>query len=357
MRSALLCSFLLIACSGVEDKPVPAQLDGSGTGPAGSTPGEVLGVDGAVSWSVSFDDGRASCDYTRSYSGIEDRSQPWLCPECEVVYKVDVSMSNQDCYDQIGGGSAPNPTEWLGYGGGVWYRGGAENYLLSEQGTVGVQDGVLTPENTTDWTELDGGGSFKLEVTGALTESVATGDPMHGFTAPASYACGWPKADPAPYTGDHRLLVGATVPDGFFNDTCGEPVRLHDFAGDYLVIDISAVDCPPCQDMAAQEPAFVATMDAAGLPTHVITLLAPSLSDVLSTSSSSVLSDWENTFDLHAPVLADRGWGYWVAGDALGEAFAYPTWIVVGPDLTVLQMGTGFGGWDGIQSIIESDAG
>ena len=41
---------------------------------------------------------------------------------------------------------------------------------------------------------------------------------------------------------------------------CLENLRLHDFSGRWLVIDVSAMDCPPCQDMAAGERAFIETL-------------------------------------------------------------------------------------------------
>ena len=59
------------------------------------------------------------------------------------------------------------------------------------------------------------------------------------------------------------------------------------------------------------------------------------------------------------PVLADRGWGYAALGrylsDHEGTDIAWPAWIVIGPDMTVITGAVGFGSWDTIGSIIESD--
>ncbi|MFT7518009.1 MAG: hypothetical protein ACI9MC_000133, partial [Kiritimatiellia bacterium] len=62
-------------------------------------------------------------------------------------------------------------------------------------------------------------------------------------------------------------------------------------------------------------------------------------------------------FGLHGPVLADRGWGYWLGNEALPTGFAYPTWILVSPELEVLDMGAGFGGFDRHKAAILAHAG
>ena len=51
-----------------------------------------------------------------------------------------------------------------------------------------------------------------LERRGHVVEVVTTveeeGDVMNGFNPPATYACGWPKVDSPPYTGDYVLAKG-----------------------------------------------------------------------------------------------------------------------------------------------------
>jgi len=135
-------------------------------------------------------------------------------------------------------------------------------------------------------------------------------------------------------------------------------VRLHDFAGQYLVVDISAMDCPPCQSMAAAEPAFVADMAAEGIEVEVVTLLAPSLSDILGVITADELQDWTDSFSLTSPVLGDRGWGLYVIGDAVGEAsFGYPSWAVVTPELEVIELGVGFSDFEPMKDAIRAHDG
>jgi hypothetical protein len=64
---------------------------------------------------------------------------------------------------------------------------------------------------------------------------------------------------------------------------------------------------------------------------------------------------WENTFEAHGPVVGDRGWGFAVASSQWGYEITYPTWIVVDPDLEVVDYGEGFPGWDVIVDEILAD--
>jgi len=143
------------------------------------------------------------------------------------------------------------------------------------------------------------------------------------------------------------------LPDARMYDRCNEAVRLHDFGGSYLVVDISAVNCPPCRGMAEQEPAFAEKMKGDGIDVEMVTLLAPSLSEVLTPTTTEILTEWTSEYSLTGPVLADRGYGYWLGKEAL-DSFAYPTWILVSPDLTVFEMGTGFSNFDSIEASIRT---
>ena len=86
----------------------------------------------------------------------------------------------------------------------------------------------------------------------------------------------------------------------------------------------------------------------------MITLLAPSLSAILDPTPTQTLLDWTEEFSLDSPVLADRGYGYWLGKGALGDDFAYPSWVLVAPDLTVFEMGKGFSNFDGIGASIRT---
>jgi thiol-disulfide isomerase/thioredoxin len=336
-------------------------VGGGGGGEGGSLPTPTRRtISGDITWNVTFDAdaqmaGATDCAYTRHYEGVEDASAPWLCRDCEVMFRADVQMTagQEDCFSQISSGM-PAAQEWIGYGNGSWWRSGAG--LMSEQGTAMVMaDDIATSHAVLD---LDAplGGLFSFTIAGQLTTGEADGDPLHGFVPADSYSCGWPKADPAPYTGDYTIVLGQTVPDGTFLDECDEVVRLHDFAGSYLMIDMSAIDCPPCQTMAGLEEQFVSDMAMQGIDVHVITLLAPSLTDVYGETTNAMLSNWTSQFSLMSPVLADRGWGLSMFLTLFEDGAAYPSWVLVDPTLQVFETGEGFGGYESIQASILAHA-
>lgn len=335
----------LVACGAGE----PAH---EGAPAGGFDPGDVARrLEGAVTWSVDFGpaweaDGLSDCTYTRRYTGTEDRSVPWLCPACDVVFRVDVAMDDPDdlaCYASLTG-STPAPVEWVGWSDdGRYFRSPLENYRLVEQGAVGVDGAQHALAHQVD---DDGGGvAYGIDGTFEVADDPAA-DAWHGMLPsplPGPSTCGWPRSGAPVYLGDHRLAVGALLPDGYFRDACNEVVRLHDFVGGYLVVDMSAADCPPCQDLAEGEAAFEAGLAAEGLDVTVITLMAPSLSAVLDPTPVALLGEWTDVFDVHGPVLADRGWGYWSFSDALGDDLGYPSYALVGPDLEVISIDVGFG--------------
>ena len=312
---------------------------------------------GEIAWTVDYDEdaeaaGYEDCTYVRTYDGDENISAPWMCVECEFLFSANVQMleGRDDCFTQVSS-SDPAETEWIGYGGGLWYRGG------SERGPSTVDGDIWTVSQQTDPYDAAQGGTYSFDIVGQLTLGEEEGDPMHGWQVSDSYSCGWPKADPAPYTGDYVLSEGATMPDGWFHDICEDTVRLHDFAGRYLVVEVSAMDCPPCRSAAEDEPAFVEAMAEAGIEVEVITMLAPSLSDTSGTPTSDELQEWIDAYDLHSPVLADRGWGPVMGRASQGDGFGYPTFFVVDPDLTVFHSQVGFSTYDDISAAISDHAG
>lgn len=318
-----------LACTRVVE--VPVQLE------------DVTALAGRLQWDVTFADGSSSCSYGRTYAAEEDHSVDWLCPDCDVIWRADAVMDGVDCYERIS--SSPGAsTEWLGRDGERWFRSSTENFSLTEQGTVtGVE--VLAVDSVADVTE-DGSLTWTLSVSGELTVEPVTLDPWHGYRPPPSYRCGWPKADPAPYGGNYVLEVGKVVPDGVFADVCGDGLRLHDLADRWVVVEASAMDCGPCQAAASEEQAFIDDLARDGLDVVVVTLLTPSLDDVLEEASVDDRLAWTDTFLLEGPVIGDRGWAVAVLGPALGDDYAYPSWVLVDPDRIVRAFGAGYGGWD-----------
>lgn len=350
-----------------ETAPPPTEAETADTGaetdsdsPTEPDTTDLLTLSGEITWHVDFSaeaeaSGLSDCSYTRQYSATEDRSAPWLCPDCELMLRADVDMvqGEEDCYAQVSS-STPSAVERLGWKDGQWWRGSGENYPLSEQGTATAGSKSVEVLNDVDTVNYD---DYELNflVEGSLDLGTDSGDPMAGYTPPSSYSCGWPSAEALPYEGDWSIAEGELLPDGWFLDSCEQSVRLHDFAGRWMVIDVSAMDCPPCQDMARDEPAFAENMAQAGVDVAVITLLAPSLYATLDPMSTEQLQEWESTYDLHSPVLGDRGYGYAVVGswaDAALGGFGYPTWVVVDPNLKVVGGGVGYSSFAPIEELI-----
>ena len=359
MRAALL---LLLACdpTPATDKAPPGDsaTDDSATDDSAtddSATDAVRGtLDGSITWSVDFDadaeaTGVTDCTYTRTYDGSEDTSLPWLCPTCSLLCVADVAIiDGQDCYDSVST-STPSPTEWVGYADGLWYR--ASTSSLTERGPATLDGDTLTVSQVSEPTSA-AGGTVSYTLSGTFTLGEEPGAADHGVAPSATYTCGWPQADPPPYTGDYSLSVGAELPDGLFPDVCGDMVRLHDLTETFLVVDVSAMDCGPCRSAAEDEESFVAAMAEEGIDVVVVTLLAPSLSLTSGTPTTAELQDWIDTYDLHGPVLGDRLWGLSVVGTATGDDFGYPAFVVVDPDRTVLDIHVGYSSFDDMAATI-----
>ena len=338
---------LVLACTGNPNDPATddsSPVDDTGTD---AWPAQYA-LAGSLTWSLD-DAGGDDCAFVVSYAATEDWSQPWTCPDCEVRFLADVTVDDEACYRDVNG-SLPS-REHLGIEpDGMFLRATLPNFPLAPAATSTLDGDVLAIHG-----ELSSDDGSSLTVDGALTRSVSDADPWHGFTPPSSYACGWPKADPAPYDGEWEFHVNQTIPDGWFLDACAEPVRLHDLTGTYVVIDVSAVDCPPCQLMASNEGAFESAMAKEGIEVESVTLLAPSLSAILDDTPTETLAAWVDTYGVSGPVLADRGWGYAIPERFLG-AKNYPTWVVISPDLRSIAIGSGYESHDEIADAIRDDA-
>ncbi len=335
---------------------------GTGTGgTGGGEPQTRMTISGDATWTVTFDadaqaQGATNCEYTRHYEGVQDQSRPWVCAECEVIFRTTVTMpvGLDDCYNQVSEFD-PVEEEWVGYGNGTWYR--SYGIGASGQGTAVVAAGGVTYTNEVKDLAADviGAGKMEFSVAGTFTTAQEDGDPHHGWVAPATYACSWDKADPPAYAGPYTLEVGATLPDGVFRDACDEPFRIHDAKGAYILIFMSAINCPACGQMAEDEPGFIEDMKAEGIDVRTITLMAPSLEDPFGDTSKAQLEYWRDNFEITTPVVADRGWGVTMFLPIYEDELGYPSWVIADPDLKVLRYGTG-GDWLTIQNTITLDA-
>ncbi len=325
-------------------------------------------LQGTWSWTVSFDDaardaGKRDCRYERFYTGEEDRSVPWLCPECDIIYRSTVGMSEEGeaCYSDAFG-APPDPVEWLGFGedadgNDLWYRG-SENSLLAARGVASIIGDRATVSYASEWADVEtvsgesaDRGQYKLDIDGEATLGQGAGDPWHGLLPPESYTCGWADRSPPAYDGPWILEDGRLLPDGAFLDRCDEALRLHDLVGTWLVVNVTAMDCAECQTMALETGAFLET---ATQPVSVVTLLTKSLASPFLATRRSDIDAWADAFDLSSPVVRDRGWGFWLGYERFDSRFNYPMTVVVGPDGRVRDMWIGYLGWDRVRAVIDA---
>ncbi|MGK0346966.1 MAG: hypothetical protein ACI855_003046 [Myxococcota bacterium] len=308
--------------------------------------GNMEWVRGDLTWSVDFDAaaeaaGFVDCEYVRHYEAGEDLAHQWLCPDCERMFRADVSFvsGRADCYDRVTD-ATPTPNELIGLSGSTWMRSRSYTSVLRQIGTsdVGGRTWTLSASGTSDHS----GGGLSFTIGGTLERSRRDGDLMHGWSPPETYRCGWPSTSAPAYTGDYELVVGEAMPDITLLDICNEPVRLYDLFDGYTVLYSGAPDCVTCRDMASGHNDF--DDEVAGLPwtAKAVGIVAPSLQDADGETSLPVLSAWISAFQLQdKPVFRDRGFAFAVLGDV------YPTTVVIAPDGTVVDVAQGYtGSWD-----------
>jgi thiol-disulfide isomerase/thioredoxin len=316
---------------------------------------------GEITWVAIFDEeaeqqGASDCQFTRRYTAAEDRSVPWLCPGCEGVLDTWGEVAEgEDCALAVSGSAGPSH-ERFGWDAARVWRGAdlaaSGELSYSPMAVLGQRD-AAAPQ-TLSFVGYAQQGTVQLLAEGWFELEQLSADPWNGMAPPPGYACGWPHADPPPYEGAWTLSSGDQLPDGWFKDGCGEPVRLHDLAGRYLVVDIGASDCAPCQWMAAETGELLRELRGLGIPVESVSLLSRSLGAPLEPASTEELAAWSELWNLGSPVLGDRGWGYAMSETRWPEDFAYPTWLVVSPAFEVLGTGQGYGGSEPLRDLVVS---
>jgi len=304
--------------------------------------------------------GTADCSWTLTYTNVEeDRTQPWLCPDCDVIFKADAELtSGQECFDIFN--TYDVEQQWIGWSADEGFNAPLKHYALFEDGEA-TDDGAGHVSTLYTYDDPDGESGFTYQIVGEYAYEVdASVDPWGAYEplpAEADTECGWPRSGAPAYEGNQLMRKGKVLPDAYLLDTCGDALRIHDFAGHYTVIMGKAYDCPPCQDMAEDEPGFIADMQAAGIEVETLTLMSPALSDPLGTTRNLELDNWVSSFDLTSPVVADRGYAYWVMNEANGDRSGFPYWVLVDPEMKVIDFGSGYGGstWSSMETSILED--
>jgi thiol-disulfide isomerase/thioredoxin len=325
-------------------------------------------LEALVTWTLDFDataeaTGLTDCSYTRDYSGLQRIDVPHLCHDCALIVEGEAVMTEgADCYAQISGGAPADRTETWALRGLELLRAGAAQLSPGPLATLSdASPGVDQPVAWESDSELTSGGTMRLSATGALRwdvdEDTVLIDPFGPRAEP--YACGWECNDPGDLVATWPMTTGEVSPDLRLADACGEDVSMWDFYGSYVVLDASQSDCGPCRSMADTSEAFKAELRAEGIPVRLVNVLGNGLGDVLGTPSAATVDRWISDFDLTEPVLADKGWTYALfptyLEESTGEDMGYPAWVVIGPDMRVIEGNVGFRSWDDVGAIIRAD--
>ncbi len=339
----------------LEDLP-----DGEGDEPVAATRAE-----GDVAWTLAFDAdaeaaGLTDCTYTRHWEGLQAIDQPYLCPECTALSWGEAEIiDGLDCYQQLV--PTGEALSWEGWGfseDGRFFRSGGENRSAGELATFDLPAQAGDPV-TIGWEaeyDMTAGGRMVLSATGTYRwwsdADTLLDDPM-GPRENTESACGWPRRNPGTLTGVMPLALGEVMPNVRLEDQCGEPADLWDFYGRWLILDSSQEDCGPCRIMADEAGAFVEAMAAEGIEVVMLSLMGNGLDQPWETPPSSVIDNWVSQFSLNGPVLKDRGYAYSLFPAFLGpESFGFPAWLVVNPEMQLVNGKVGYSSWDDARNMI-----
>lgn len=158
-------------------------------------------------------------------------------------------------------------------------------------------------------------------------------DPVDGGDHP--YAGGWPIdacRDDVASTGNQ---LGQIANDFTLMDQYGEPLRLHDFCGQEVLLVSSATWCGSCQQEAPDLQAMYDEYAEQGF--LVVTLLGEN--QFGQPPSTQDLNVWANAFGIEHPVVADPNWQVTVRF-VNGSTIGLPTMHLIGPGAEVLARDT-----------------
>ncbi len=339
------------------DSPVDSvPVDTGACDPGSGQEGQLLvgDIQGRVVWTVDFDPaaealGKTDCSYTRVYAGRQRIDQDYLCPTCTWLGQATAEMTvgYESCYLQIDD-AAQIREEVLGLaevdGSLHLMRAGNVNVTPRDLAAIvgDASDFQFTSSSTSD---MDEGGQVTLTLNGGFLirdDCFYADDPTLPLTEPS--ACGWPRNNPGGPNSSYVLADGEIFPNVRLEDQCDAEVDLWDFRGRYLIIDMAATNCGPCQQMAAEAEAFKAKAEEEGLDVELITLLADSLSTVNLPADLATRQLWADTYGISSPVLGDEGFAYALFPPYFDDGSAgYPTSAVVAPDGRLLGLVGGFG--------------
>jgi peroxiredoxin len=117
--------------------------------------------------------------------------------------------------------------------------------------------------------------------------------------------------------------------DWTFVDQHGDEVQLYQFYGQVILLDVFAEWCEPCQDHAPEGEVMWNDLRERGFV--VLAMMQETSSGVPVDQASA--ARWADAFELTHPVVADLDQHAGPFADAGG---GYPTYPVIGPDMTIM---------------------
>ena len=125
---------------------------------------------------------------------------------------------------------------------------------------------------------------------------------------------------------------GQVIPDMDAVDQHGDPVKLWQFYGQLIMLDLSAEWCGPCQELA--EHVDETAEDYVDDGVEYITVIISSTNSQVPPTHTDV-QEWSDYFHITQPVLADTE-GWWRQLFPTGSA-ALPRLILVGRDMRIIE--------------------
>jgi len=142
----------------------------------------------------------------------------------------------------------------------------------------------------------------------------------------------WYSEVPPSSLSEQGFREGDVPPDFRMIDQLGDEVSLWQFYGHLIIVDISALWCGPCQDLAEEVEHTQEAYADDGVT--YMTLLPENLTNDPPTLDE--LEYWADAFGISAPVLSDdEEWSYNVVTP--GSTSGFPRLMLIGRDMRIID--------------------